>query len=62
MKKKIRTIAVCTILISISIIVCSFSACAEDVSEFEPFIRIDGDDPEAYNRELDNLRIITGDM
>ncbi len=62
MKEKIRTIAVCAILISISIIACSFGACAEDVSEYEPFIRIDRDDAEAYNRELDNLRIITGDM
>lgn len=59
MRKIIRTIA---ILISISIIACSFGACAEKASEFEPFIRIDRDDAEAYNKELDNLRIITGDL
>ena len=62
MKKKRRTTAFCAILISIIIAASSFGACAEDVSEYEPFIRIDRDDAEAYNRGLDNLRIITGDM
>lgn len=38
---------------------CPFCAHA---AEYEPFIRIDRDDPKAYDRELENLRIITGDM
>ena len=62
MKEKLRTTALCAILLCIAVAACSFGACAEDASEFEPFIRIDRDDAEAYNRELENLRIITGDL
>ena len=31
----------------------------EEMAEFEPFIRIDRDDPEAWKRDLANLGIIT---
>ncbi len=34
---------------------------AADTTEMEPFIRIDRDDAEAYDRDLENLRFITGD-
>ncbi len=62
MKEKLRTTALCAILLCIAVAACSFGACAEDASEFEPFIRIDRDDADACNRELENLRIITGDL
>ena len=62
MKIILRKAALCVALISITIAACSFAAYAEDAVGFEPFIRVDRDDPNAYDRELENLRFITGDM
>ncbi len=56
--------AICFSLI-IAMFSCNLAAYAQDAeagsSEMEPFIRIDRDDPEAYDRDLENLRFITGD-
>lgn len=59
MKCLFKKAALYVTLICIAVTVCPFGAHA---AEYEPFIRIDRDDPQAYDRELENLRIITGDM
>lgn len=59
MKRLFKRAALYVALICIAVTVYPFGAHAAD---FEPFIRIDRDDPKAYDRELANLRIITGDM
>jgi len=59
MKCLFKRAALYVALMCIAVTVCPFGAHA---AEYESFIRIDRDDPKAYDRELENLRIITGDM